>query len=284
MIEQEIAQSVTLALNEDLNGLSAAEGDITANLIPEDKRSKATVITRDDAVFCGKAWTDEVFRQLGDTTAITWHVKDGDSVTANSPLFTLEGPARILLTGERTALNFIQTLSGIATTTKYYSDLIASTECKLLDTRKTLPGLRNASKYAVTCGGGFNHRIGLYDAYLIKENHIMACGGIKQAIAAANLQHPERWVEVEVESIDELKQALDAGAQRVMLDNFSIPMMLEAVTINKSNPVQADLEVSGNVDNTTILSFAETGVDYISVGALTKHVHAVDLSMRFVQD
>jgi len=284
MIEQEIAQSVTLALNEDLNGLSASEGDITANLIPEDKRSKATVITRDDAVFCGKAWTDEVFRQLGDTTAITWHVKDGDSVTANSPLFTLEGPARILLTGERTALNFIQTLSGIATTTKYYSDLIGSTECKLLDTRKTLPGLRNASKYAVTCGGGFNHRIGLYDAYLIKENHIMACGGIKQAIAAANLQHPERWVEVEVESINELKQALDAGAQRVMLDNFSIPMMLEAVTINKSNPVQADLEVSGNVDKTTILSFAETGVDYISVGALTKHVHAVDLSMRFVQD
>ena len=282
MIEQEIAQSVTLALNEDLNGLSAAEGDITANLIPEDKRSKATVITRDDAVFCGKAWTDEVFRQLGDTTAITWHVKDGDSVTANNPLFTLEGPARILLTGERTALNFIQTLSGIATTTKYYSDLIASTECKLLDTRKTLPGLRNASKYAVTCGGGFNHRIGLYDAYLIKENHIMACGGIKQAIAAANLQHPERWVEVEVESIDELKQALNAGAQRVMLDNFSIPMMLEAVAINKSNPKQADLEVSGNVDNTTILSYAETGVDYISVGALTKHVHAVDLSMRFI--
>ena len=282
MIEQEIAQSVTLALNEDLNGLSAAKGDITANLIPEDKRSKATVITRDDAVFCGKAWTDEVFRQLGDTTAITWHVKDGDSVTANNPLFTLEGPARILLTGERTALNFIQTLSGIATTTKYYSDLIASTECKLLDTRKTLPGLRNASKYAVTCGGGFNHRIGLYDAYLIKENHIMACGGIKQAIAAANLQHPERWVEVEVESIDELKQALDAGAQRVMLDNFSIPMMLEAVAINKSNPQQADLEVSGNVDNTTILSYAETGVDYISVGALTKHVHAVDLSMRFI--
>ncbi|WP_298941861.1 carboxylating nicotinate-nucleotide diphosphorylase [uncultured Psychromonas sp.] len=282
MIEQEIAQSVTLALNEDLNGLSAAEGDITANLIPEDKRSKATVITRDGAVFCGKAWTDEVFHQLGGEVTITWHVEDGDSVPANSPLFTLEGPARILLTGERTALNFIQTLSGIATTTKYYSDLIKMTECKLLDTRKTLPGLRNASKYAVTCGGGFNHRIGLYDAYLIKENHIMACGGIKQAIAAANLQHPERWVEVEVESIDELKQALDAGAQRVMLDNFSIPMMLEAVAINKSNPQQADLEVSGNVDNTTILSYAETGVDYISVGALTKHVHAVDLSMRFI--
>ncbi|MEJ6079038.1 carboxylating nicotinate-nucleotide diphosphorylase [Vibrio sp. 1-Bac 57] len=284
MIEQEIAQSVSLALNEDLNGLSAAEGDITANLIPEDKRSKATVITRDDAVFCGKAWTQEVFRQLGDQVTITWHVKDGDFVLANSPLFTLQGPARTLLTGERTALNFIQTLSGIATTTKYYSDLIASTQCKLLDTRKTLPGLRNASKYAVVCGGGFNHRIGLYDAYLIKENHIMACGGIKQAITVANQQHPERWVEVEVESIDELKQALDAGAQRVMLDNFSIAMMLEAVAINKGNSRQADLEVSGNVDNTTILSYAETGVDYISVGALTKHVHAVDLSMRFIQE
>ena len=284
MIEQEIAQSVTLALNEDLNGLSAAEGDITANLIPADKHSKAIVITRDDAVFCGKAWTNEVFRQLDDSVVITWHVKDGDFVNANTALFTLEGPARTLLTGERTALNFIQTLSGIATITKYYSDLIASTQCKLLDTRKTLPGLRNASKYAVLCGGGFNHRIGLYDAYLIKENHIMACGGIKQAIAVANQQHPERWVEVEVESINELKQALDAGAQRVMLDNFSIPEMLEAVAINKSHTKRADLEVSGNVDNTTILSYAETGVDYISVGALTKHVHAVDLSMRFSQE
>lgn len=284
MIEQEIAQSVTLALNEDLNGLSAAEGDITANLIPADKHSKAIVITRDDAVFCGKAWTNEVFRQLDDSVVITWHVKDGDFVNANTALFTLEGSARTLLTGERTALNFIQTLSGIATITKYYSDLIASTQCKLLDTRKTLPGLRNASKYAVLCGGGFNHRIGLYDAYLIKENHIMACGGIKQAIAVANQQHPERWVEVEVESINELKQALDAGAQRVMLDNFSIPEMLEAVAINKSHTKRADLEVSGNVDNTTILSYAETGVDYISVGALTKHVHAVDLSMRFSQE
>jgi len=283
MVEQEIAQSVTLALNEDLNGLSAAEGDITANLIPENTQAEAVVITRDDAVFCGKAWTQEVFRQLGDTVNITWHVVDGDLVKANSPLFSLTGPARTLLTGERTALNFIQTLSGIATITKQYTSLIASTNCKLLDTRKTLPGLRNASKYAVVCGGGHNHRIGLYDAYLIKENHIMACGGIAEAIAFANKQHPERWVEVEVENIAELKQALDAGAQRVMLDNFTIPMMLEAVSINKANPVQADLEVSGNVDSSTILSFAETGVDYISVGALTKHVHAVDLSMRFVQ-
>jgi nicotinate-nucleotide pyrophosphorylase (carboxylating) len=284
MIEQEIAQSVRLALHEDLNGLSATEGDITATLIPNNKRAKATVITREDAVFCGKAWADEVFNQLDNSTIITWHVTDGDIVVANTPLFTLEGAARILLTGERTALNFIQTLSGIATTTKYYADLIASTKCKLLDTRKTLPGLRNASKYAVTCGGGVNHRIGLYDAYLIKENHIMACGGIKQAIATANQQHPERWVEVEVESIDELNQALDAGAQRIMLDNFTIPMMLEAVSINKHNAIQADLEVSGNVDETTILQYAETGVDYISVGALTKHVQAIDLSMRFINE
>jgi nicotinate-nucleotide pyrophosphorylase (carboxylating) len=283
MVEQEIAQSVTFALNEDLNGLPAAEGDITANLIPEDKQAKAIVITRDDAIFCGKAWTQEVFRQLGGSVSLTWHVEDGDFVSSNSPLFTLEGPARTLLTGERTALNFIQTLSGIATATKKYADIIASTDCKLLDTRKTLPGLRNASKYAVLCGGGHNHRIGLYDAYLIKENHIMACGSIAKAIEVANKRHPERWVEVEVENIEELKQALNAGAQRVMLDNFTIPMMQEAVAINKANPVQADLEVSGNVDSTTILSFAQTGVDYISVGALTKHVHAVDLSMRFVQ-
>ena len=282
MVEQEIAQSVALALNEDLNGLSAAEGDITANLISENKFAKAMVITREDAIFCGKAWTQEVFRQLGDTVDITWHVEDGDSVIANAPLFTLNGPAKTLLTGERTALNFIQTLSGIATATKKYSNLIAGTKCKLLDTRKTLPGLRNASKYAVLCGGGHNHRIGLFDAYLIKENHIMACGGIAESIAVANKQHPERWVEVEVETIDELKQALDAGAQRIMLDNFTIPMMLEAVSINNSNPIQADLEVSGNVDSNTILSYAETGVDYISVGAITKHVQAVDLSMRFI--
>lgn len=282
MVEEEISQSVSIALHEDLNGLSAQDGDITANLIPEDKQAKAAVITREDAVFCGQAWTQEVFRQLGEQVNITWHVKDGDFVKANSTLFTLEGPARTLLTGERSALNFIQTLSGIATRVKQYMDLISSTNCKLLDTRKTLPGLRNASKYAVLCGGGHNHRLGLFDAYLIKENHILACGGIKEAIAMANQQHPERWVEVEVESIDELKQALDAGAQRVMLDNFTVPMMEEAVQINRANTHTADLEVSGNVTTSTILSYANTGVDYISVGALTKHVHAVDLSMRFV--
>lgn len=281
MVEEEIAQSVKIALHEDLNGLSPSEGDITANLIPEDKQAKAIVITREDAIFCGQAWTQEVFRQLGDSVTITWHVKDGDFVKANSTLFSLEGCARTLLTGERSALNFIQTLSGISTRVKQYMDLIRDTNCKLLDTRKTLPGLRNASKYAVLCGGGFNHRLGLFDAYLIKENHILACGGIKQAIDMANQQHPERWVEVEVESIDELKQALDAGAQRVMLDNFTVPMMIEAVEINRNNEHTADLEVSGNVTTSTILSYASTGVDYISVGALTKHVNAVDLSMRF---
>jgi len=283
MVAQEIAQSVRIALHEDLNGLPASEGDITANLIPADKQAKAVVITREDAVFCGQAWVQEVFRQLGGEVKITWFVKDGDFVKANSKLFSLEGAARTLLTGERTALNFIQTLSGIASKVKLYIDLIAETNCKLLDTRKTLPGLRNASKYAVLCGGGFNHRLGLFDAYLIKENHILACGGIAQAIAIANEQHPERWVEVEVETIEELKQALTAGAQRVMLDNFTVPMMIEAVAINKNNAHKADLEVSGNVNRKTILTYAQTGVDYISVGALTKHVQAVDLSMRFVE-
>jgi nicotinate-nucleotide pyrophosphorylase (carboxylating) len=282
MVQQEIAQSVKIALYEDLNGLPATEGDITANLIPEEKQAKAVVITREDAVFCGQAWTQEVFRQLGDQVKITWAVKDGDFVKADSTLFTLEGPARTLLTGERTALNFVQTLSGIATKVKQYKDIIAETDCKLLDTRKTLPGLRNASKYAVLCGGGFNHRLGLFDAYLIKENHILACGGIQAAIAMANKQHPERWVEVEVENIHELKEALEAGAQRIMLDNFTVPMMIEAVELNRQHKHNADLEVSGNVTTKTILSYAKTGVDYISVGALTKHIHAVDLSMRFV--
>ncbi|WP_019615018.1 carboxylating nicotinate-nucleotide diphosphorylase [Psychromonas ossibalaenae] len=284
MVAQEIAESVRTALHEDLNGLSPAEGDITANLIPQGKQSKAIVITREDAVFCGQAWTEEVFKQLGDQVSITWHVKDGDNVEANSKLFTLEGPARILLTGERSALNFIQTLSGIATKVKEYMDIIAETNCKLLDTRKTLPGLRNASKYATLCGGGCNHRIGLYDAYLIKENHILACGGIKEAVEMAKSHHSDRLIEVEVESMDELKQALNAGAQRIMLDNFSIAMMEEAVAFNNANGHSADIEASGNVTTETILAYAQTGVDYISVGALTKHVQAVDLSMRFVEE
>ena len=279
MNPQEIAQSVALALTEDLNGLSPEIGDITANLIAADTQAKATIISREQAVFCGQAWADEVFKQLGNTVIIDWQVTDGDLVQPNQVLCYLSGPARTLLTGERSALNFIQTLSGIATATHQYASKIAHTQCKLLDTRKTLPGLRNASKYAVTCGGGNNHRIGLYDAYLIKENHILACGGIAQAISQARLLKPGLKVEVEVESLEELAQALAAKADVVMLDNFTVPMMEQAVA---SNHGDTQLEVSGNVDLTTIVTFAETGVDFISVGALTKHVQAVDLSMRFV--
>ncbi|MCE2594591.1 carboxylating nicotinate-nucleotide diphosphorylase [Motilimonas cestriensis] len=279
MNQQEIAQSVTLALTEDLNGLSADVGDITANLIAADTQAKATIISREPAVFCGQAWADEVFKQLGSSVTIDWQVKDGDLVTPNQVLCHLSGPARTLLTGERSALNFIQTLSGIATATHEYASKIAHTQCKLLDTRKTLPGLRNASKYAVTCGGGNNHRIGLYDAYLIKENHILACGGIAEAINQARTLKPGLKVEVEVESLEELAQALAAKADVVMLDNFTVPMMEQAVANNHGD---TKLEVSGNVDLTTIATFAETGVDFISVGALTKHVQAVDLSMRFV--
>jgi len=280
MLQQEIRRAVSTALAEDLGGQSVAEGDITANLIAAETQAKAKVISREQAVFCGKAWVDEVFHQLGDTVTVTWCVADGDLVEADQTLFTLEGPARTLLTGERNALNFVQTLSGVATLTKEYVDQLAGTKCQLLDTRKTIPGLRFAQKYAVTCGGGKNHRIGLFDAYLIKENHIMACGGIENAIAKAKELQPGKPVEVETESLEELQQALDAGADIVMIDNFDIPMMRAAVELNQG---KAKLEVSGNVTIETLASFAATGVDFISVGALTKHVQATDLSMRFIK-
>ncbi|CAM2778232.1 carboxylating nicotinate-nucleotide diphosphorylase [Moritella viscosa] len=280
MLQQEIRRAVSTALAEDLGGQSVAEGDITANLIAAETQAKAKVISREQAVFCGKAWVDEVFHQLGGTVTVTWFVADGDLVAADQTLFTLEGPARTLLTGERNALNFVQTLSGVATLTKEYVDQLAGTKCQLLDTRKTIPGLRFAQKYAVTCGGGKNHRIGLFDAYLIKENHIMACGGIENAIAKAKELQPGKPVEVETESLAELQQALDAGADIVMIDNFDIPMMRAAVELNQG---KAKLEVSGNVTIKTLASFAATGVDFISVGALTKHVQATDLSMRFIK-
>lgn len=280
MLQQEIRRAVSTALAEDLGGLGVAEGDITANLIAAETQAKAKVISREPAVFCGKAWVDEVFQQLGDTVTVTWLVADGDLVAADQTLFTLAGPARTLLTGERNALNFVQTLSGVATLTKQYVEQLAGTQCQLLDTRKTIPGLRFAQKYAVTCGGGKNHRIGLFDAYLIKENHIMACGGIANAIAKAKELQPGKPVEVETESLAELQQALDAGADIVMLDNFDIPMMRAAVALNQG---KAKLEVSGNVTIETLASFAATGVDFISVGALTKHVQATDLSMRFIK-
>ncbi|EPG0530716.1 TPA: carboxylating nicotinate-nucleotide diphosphorylase [Vibrio harveyi] len=274
----EITRAVADTLKEDLGGTLDADKDITASLIPADAINTATIITREHGVFCGQAWADEVFKQLGGKVAIEWHVKDGDKVEPNQTLCTLTGPARDLLTGERNAMNFIQTLSGCATITAEYAEKIAHTECRLLDTRKTIPGLRSALKYAVACGGGFNHRIGVFDAYLIKENHIIACGGITQAITTAKSLNPGKPVEVETESLDELKEAIEAGADIIMLDNFTTDMMREAVAINTG---RAALENSGNVTLETIAEYAETGVDYISVGALTKHLKAMDLSMRF---
>ena len=279
MLQQDIQRAVRHALLEDLGGTLDPNADITAQLIPADKQGAATVITREAGVFCGTAWVNEVFAQLGGQVTIEWLVKDGDHLEPNQPLFRLQGPARILLTGERTSLNFVQSLSGVASQVARYFQELDGTHCRLLDTRKTVPGLRTALKYAVTCGGGNNHRMGLFDAYLIKENHIMACGGIAQAVAKARELNPGKRVEVEVENLDELQQALDAKADIIMLDNFEVPMMEQAVTLNAG---QAKLEISGNVTLQTIRRFALTGVDFISVGALTKHVHALDLSMRFI--
>jgi len=279
MLQQDIERAVRDALSEDLGGTLDPHADITAQLIPEHKEGEAYVITREAGVFCGKAWVEEVFEQLGGQVKVEWQVADGDKVSPNQELFRLRGPARLLLTGERTALNFVQSLSGVASLTARYMQEIAGTHCKLLDTRKTVPGLRTALKYAVTCGGGTNHRMGLFDAYLIKENHILACGGIAEAVNEARHLNPGKRVEVEVENLDELRQALAAHADIIMLDNFAVPMMIEAVAINAG---QAKLEVSGNVSLETIRQYAQTGVDFISVGALTKHVQALDLSMRFI--
>ncbi|NMP27771.1 carboxylating nicotinate-nucleotide diphosphorylase [Rahnella sp. SAP-1] len=278
-IQNDIPLSVAQALREDLGGEVDANRDLTAQLLPADKQATATVITREAGVFCGSGWVDEVFAQLGaDQVQITWRVKDGDLLVENQPLFDLVGPARLLLTGERTALNFVQTLSGVASAVNHYVKLLEGTKTRLLDTRKTIPGLRTALKYAVLCGGGSNHRLGLADAFLIKENHIIACGSIKAAVERALWIHADVPVEVEVESLAELESALAAGADIIMLDNFTVEMMREGVAMTAG---RAQLEVSGNVTDTSLRAFAETGVDYISVGALTKHVRALDLSMRF---
>ena len=278
-IHNDIPLVVSQALREDLGGEVDPDRDLTAQLLPADRRAQATVITREAGIFCGKGWVDEVFSQLGkgDVT-LTWHVKDGDTLVENQPLFDLAGPARLLLTGERTALNFVQTLSGVASVVNRYVKLLEGTKTQLLDTRKTLPGLRTALKYAVLCGGGSNHRLGLADAFLIKENHIIACGSIKAAVERAWVIHADVPVEVEVESLAELELALDAGADIIMLDNFTVDMMRAGVALTAG---RALLEISGNVTNVTLREFAETGVDFISVGALTKHVRALDLSMRF---
>lgn len=292
---KDIKQTITWALCEDL-GANSPENlsnclDITAELIPQHSTAVANVISRDDCVICGVEWVNEVFKQLDSlfnltgehATKITWFVNDGQTVKANTTLFELSGNARILLTGERTALNFLQSLSGTATITSEYVECLSGTTTKLLDTRKTIPGLRSAQKYAVTCGGGQNHRIGLFDAFLIKENHIAACGGIKNAITTAKTNHSDKIVEVEVESIDELTQALNAKADIIMLDNFTPQMIEQAVQLTKEiSKGSTKLEVSGNMTLDTITHYAKAGVDFISVGALTKHVNAVDLSMRFV--
>ncbi|OUM05098.1 nicotinate-nucleotide diphosphorylase (carboxylating) [Pseudomonas syringae] len=268
----EIEANVRRALLEDVGS-----GDITAQLIPAERLAKATIISRDAAVIAGTAWVDTVFRQLDPRVAVHWQVIDGDRVSPNQALFHLEGPARSLLTGERSALNFLQLLSGVATRAQYFADIVAGTQVKLLDTRKTLPGLRLAQKYAVTCGGCHNHRIGLYDAFLIKENHIAACGGIARAVDTAHRIAPGKPVEIEVESLSELKQALDAGADIIMLDELSLDDMREAVRLTAG---RARLEASGGINDDTLRVIAETGVDYISIGAMTKDVKAVDLSMR----
>lgn len=276
---EDIKTTVNMALKEDLGGIADAKRDVTASLIDPNTISKARVITREDGVFCGKAWVEEVYRQLNADVKLTFLVNDGDTVVANQELFEIEGNAQVMLTAERTTLNFVQTLSGVATAVNAYAKAIAHTNCSLLDTRKTIPGLRTALKYAVTCGGGHNHRMGLFDMYLIKENHIIACGGIPQAVEKAQKLNPGIKVEVEVENLEELETAIAAGADIIMLDNFDYQMMLDAVKINDH---RAKLEISGNVNIDTIGRFAETGVDFISVGALTKNIKALDLSMRFV--
>jgi len=269
---EDLQRSVAFAIEEDVR-----DGDITAALIPADNLAKARVITRERAVICGVDWVNEVFRQIDPEVVVNWQVKDGDLVAPNQVLFELQGKARSLLTGERCALNFLQTLSGTATVCRRYAEMVAGTGVKLLDTRKTIPGLRTAQKYAVTCGGCFNHRVGLYDAYLIKENHIAACGGIAAAVQTARVQAPGKPVEVEVETFAELEQALAAGADIIMLDDFSIDDMRQAVVLTNG---KAKLEASGGVTDATLRAIAETGVDYISIGGLTKHCRAVDLSMR----
>lgn len=276
-IPLQVAQALSEDLSGTLNGNLDPEQDITAMLIPSEQSAEAQLVTREAGIFCGQAWFQEVFDQLSDAIEISWKVQDGDVIVPNQQLCTLFGPARAILTGERTAMNFVQTLSATSTSVAAAVAHLADSSTQLLDTRKTIPGLRLAQKYAVYCGGGMNHRIGLFDAYLIKENHIAACGSIPAAIAKARLSHPERPVEVETENLDEVMQALQAGADIIMLDNFSMDMIREAVALNQG---RAKLEVSGNITPDQLADYAETGIHFISSGALTKHIQAIDLSLR----
>ena len=267
-----IAKLVAQSLAEDIAG-----GDITSELVDADVRASGRIVTREDGILCGTAFALEAFQQIDTSCRVEWAAQDGEAITADSLICTLSGPARALLTAERTALNFLQLLSGTATTAGQYASRVAHTGVKLLDTRKTVPGLRLAQKYAVTCGGCYNHRIGLFDAFLIKENHISATGGIAEAVATARDVAPDKPVEIEVENEVELEQALTAGADRIMLDNFTLEALRDAVAHTAG---RAELEASGNVTDETLVAIAATGVDFISIGALTKHVKALDLAMR----
>jgi nicotinate-nucleotide pyrophosphorylase (carboxylating) len=277
VLPADLSRTVAAALEEDVG-----RGDLTAALVPADRRGRATVITREAATVAGRPYVDEVFRQVDPSVQVEWHVADGETVQPNQLLYRLTGPARSLLTGERTALNFLQVLSATATVTRRHADVLQGLPCRVLDTRKTLPCLRNAQKYAVRCGGGVNHRSGLYDGILVKENHIIAAGSIGAAVAAAQASATGVLIEVEVETLDELRQVLEARADMALLDEFSLDDMRAAVALNRTHPNgPIKLEASGSITLETLRAVAETGVDFISVGSLTKHVRAVDLSMRF---
>jgi nicotinate-nucleotide pyrophosphorylase (carboxylating) len=278
LYQDDIIVAVTAAIKEDIGN-----GDITAQLIPETQQAHARIISRDKAVIAGQAWVNEVFHQIDANVEVIWKIKEGDLVEPNQTLFELKGNARSLLTGERCALNFLQSLSGTATLCRHYADIVAGTSVKLLDTRKTIPGLRIAQKYAVTVGGCYNHRIGLYDAFLIKENHIMAAGNISNAVKQAHTIAPGKHVEVEVETMSQLDEAIEAGADTIMLDNFTPEEMIAAVQLTRAKTSgKVKLEASGGITTDSLRQYAETGVDFISIGALTKDCTAVDLSMRMI--
>jgi nicotinate-nucleotide pyrophosphorylase (carboxylating) len=276
-LQADIEVAVTRALREDVG-----DRDVTADLIPTTASLNATVVAREDMTMAGRPWVEELFRQVDGSLAMSWNYSDGDIVPANAVLVSVQGRARAILTAERSALNFLQMLSATATVTSQYVDAIAGAACRILDTRKTIPGMRLAQKYAVLCGGGVNHRIGLFDAILIKENHIHSAGSIAAAVSTAHRIHPGLPVEVEVESIDELRESLAVGVNRMLLDNFSLDMLAKAVAVNRAEGhPPAELEASGGITLDELHSVAATGVDFISVGALTKNIRAIDLSMRF---
>ena len=280
MLQDDIKTTVKMALIEDFGGVLDPSLDVTAQLIAQDAVSHASVITREAGIFCGKEWVEEVYLQLGNQIELQWFVKDGDVIEPGEQLFSLKGNSRLILTGQRTAINFMQTLSGVATEVSKYVKQMEGTNCKLLDTRKTIPCLRSALKYAVVCGGGINDRIGLFDMFYIRENHILSCGGINNAIQTAKKQHPELKIKIDVSNLDELQQALDNKADIITLDNFDYDTIVLAVKqVNHS----ALLEVSGSINFDTVGRFAKTGIDFISVGAITKNIKALDLSMKFVK-